>query len=63
LAPRQIAALRALVTSNGLDEFDAFTFDVLGRMGLLARPKGSKAKTDWQLTEEGRAALERHSPV
>jgi hypothetical protein len=58
LSPRQIAALRALVTSNGLDEFDAFTFDVLGSIGLLTRRKGSKAKTDWQLTDKGRAALE-----
>jgi hypothetical protein len=61
LAPRHIAALRAVVASNGLDEFDAFTFDVLGRIGLLTRRKGSKAKTDWLLTDEGRAALERHS--
>jgi hypothetical protein len=53
LAPHQIAALRAVVTSNGLDEFDAFTFDVLGRMGLLMRPKGTKTKTAWQLTDEG----------
>jgi Meiotically up-regulated gene 113 len=61
LAPHQIAALRAVGTSNGHDKIDALTFDVLGRIGLLMRPKGTKTKTAWQLTDEGRAALEQHS--
>jgi hypothetical protein len=61
LAPRHIAALRAVVTSSGFDDVDAFTFDVLGRIGLMTRRKGSKTKTDWQLTDEGRAVLEKHS--
>jgi Meiotically up-regulated gene 113 len=63
LAPRHITALRAVVTSSGFDEIDAFTFDVLGRMGLLTRPKGSKVKADWQLTDEGRAVLEQHNQL
>jgi hypothetical protein len=58
LAPHQIAALRAIVASSGFDEIDAFTFGVLGRMGLLMWPNGTKTKTAWQLTDEGRAALE-----
>jgi hypothetical protein len=58
LAPHQIAALRAVSASCGFDNIDAFTFNVLGHIGLLKRPRGSKAKTDWQLTDEGRAALE-----
>jgi hypothetical protein len=47
LAPRHIAALRAVVTSNAFDEFDSFIFDVLGRIGLMTGPKGSKTKMDW----------------
>jgi hypothetical protein len=63
LAPHQIAALHAVSASCGFDSIDAFTFDVLGHLGLLKRPKGRKAKTDWQLTDEGRAALDRHSQL
>ena len=63
LAPRHIAALRAVVTSNGFDEIDAFTFDVFGRIGLMTRPNGGKTKMDWQPTDEGRAALEQHSQL
>ena len=58
LGRRQIVALRAVATSSGLDDIDAFTFDVLARIGLLIRRKGSKSKADWQLTDEGRAAVE-----
>ena len=58
LAAHQIAALRAVSASCGFDNIYAFTFNVLGHIGLLKRPRRSKAKTDWQLTDEGRAALE-----
>jgi hypothetical protein len=57
LTPHYIAALLAVSTSNGLDQIEAFTFDVLAGLGLLSRPKGSKAKTDWRLTGEGQTAL------
>jgi hypothetical protein len=57
LAPRHIAVLRAVSTSRGVEQIEAFTFDVLAGLGLLSRPKGSKAKTDWRLTGEGQTAL------
>jgi hypothetical protein len=57
LTPHHIAALRAVSTSHGFDQIEAFTFDVLAGLGLLSRPKGSKAKTDWRLTGEGQTAL------
>jgi hypothetical protein len=63
LAPLHVAALRAVVTSSAFDEINAFIFDVLGRVGLLTRPKSSKAKTDWQLIEQGRTVLARHSEL
>ena len=32
-----------------------------GKAKAIGRPKGSKAKTDWRLTNEGQTALEKHS--
>jgi hypothetical protein len=62
LADNQVTALAAVAASTpeGFEPFDAFTFDVLGRMGLLQRkPNGRKSKRDWDLTAVGRLALER----
>ena len=58
----QVAALAAVAagTPEGFEPFDAFMFDVLGRMGLLQRkPNGRKSKRHWDLSEAGRLALER----
>lgn len=59
LPSHQIAGLRA-VELGTTDQIDAFTLDVLGRMKLLTRPKRSTKKSAWQLTEDGRLALEFH---
>lgn len=58
----QFAALRAVQSGapEGFNAFDAFTFDVLGRMGLLRRkPDSRKSKRDWELTDLGTLALSR----
>jgi hypothetical protein len=59
LPAHQVAGLQA-VAAGTVDQTDGFTLDVLGRMKLLTRPKGSKRKSAWELTEEGRMALEVH---
>ncbi len=62
LRDEQVAALAAVGAGvpDGFEPFDAFMFDVLGRMGLLQRkPNGRKSKRDWDLSEAGRLALER----
>lgn len=62
LQPHQWAALRAVHSreSRAFDATDAFTFEVLARMGLLERkPGGGKSKRDWQLTELGTLAMSR----
>jgi len=59
LAIHQLAALRA-VAAKSVDQTDRFTLDVLGSMKLLVRPKGSTKKSDWQLSDDGRTALEIH---
>ena len=59
LPAHQIAGLRA-VEAGTVDQIDGFTLDVLGRTTLLTRPKGSKAKSAWVLTDDGRLALKIH---
>jgi hypothetical protein len=59
LPAHQIAGLRA-VEAGTVEQTDRFTLDVLGSMKLLTRPKSSKEKSEWQLTDEGRLALEIH---
>jgi hypothetical protein len=59
LPPHQVVALRK-VQVGAVEQTDRFTLDVLGSMNLLVRPKGSKKKSDWQLTEEGLLALDMH---
>jgi hypothetical protein len=60
----QIAGLRAVQagSAEALALVNSFTLDVLGHMGLLVRAKGGKGKAAWQLTDDGRLALERHAP-
>lgn len=59
----QIAGLRAVQagSAEALALVNSFILDVLGRMGLLVRAKGGKGKAAWQLTDDGRLALERHA--
>jgi hypothetical protein len=59
LPAHQIAALRA-VEAKSVDQTDRFTLEVLGSMKLLARPKRSTKKSDWQLTDDGQMALDIH---
>lgn len=61
LPPHHVAGLRA-VRNGMVDQIDAFTLDVLGRINLLTRPKGIKKKSAWQLTEDGKLALDIHDP-
>ena len=65
LRPHQISGLRIIASgaTEQIDTMDAFTLDVLGRMGLLRRPKGTRGKGAWQLTEEGRVALKLHTAI
>ena len=48
-------------SEEALRQIDAFTLDVLGRMGLLQRIKGlPKSKRAWHVTELGRRAVDLH---
>jgi hypothetical protein len=53
LTPHHIAALRAVSTSHGFEQIETFTFDVLGGLGLLSRPKGSKSKNRLAIDQRG----------
>jgi hypothetical protein len=63
LAGHQVEGLRAVQVGSveALAPVNSFTLDVLGRMGLLKRTKGGRGKGAWQLTDDGRLALERHA--
>jgi hypothetical protein len=62
LPSHQIKGLRVIASGSfeRIDTVDGFTLDVLGRMGLLKRIKGKSGKRGWELTDDGRAALEYH---
>jgi hypothetical protein len=59
LPAHQIAGLIA-VEAGTAELTDGFTLDTLGRMELLMRLKGNKSKSAWQLTDDGRLAIEMH---
>jgi hypothetical protein len=64
LQEHQVRGLRAVLdgSEEALTQIDAFTLDVLGRMGLLQRIKGvPKSKRAWDVTELGRRAVDLHS--
>ncbi len=65
LQEHQVRGWRAVLdgSEEALAQIDAFTLDVLGRMGFLQRIKGvPKSKRAWQVTELGRSAVDHHKP-